>query len=82
MEVIETSCTPRTSSTHRIRAFVTAAVAASALAIPAVSTFAVTAHSAAGKGGGSVSVGRGGGVTPDSHRLASGTDKPASLRLT
>jgi len=91
MEVIETSCTPRTSSRKRVRAFVTAAVAASALSVPALSALSVTAHSAAGKGddskvivnGGSrLGSGGGGGISPDSHRLAVASVKPDSLRLT
>ncbi|HTT86431.1 MAG TPA: hypothetical protein VMF60_03590 [Acidimicrobiales bacterium] len=69
-------------------------MAASALSVPAVSALSVTAHSAAGRGGdnnvtvnsgsrlGGSRLGGGGGISPDSHRLAVESIKPNSLRLT
>jgi hypothetical protein len=83
MEVIEPSCTPRPSSRKRFATLVTALVATTTLSLPAATALSATVH-AADRGMTTHSGSRygGGGITDYSHRLALGSVRPESLRLT
>jgi len=74
MESMESAPPNRIHAGKKIKTLVIGVLTASALSIPAVSAIGVAGHDAA----------RFNPIrfSPDSHRLATGTFKPASVRLT
>jgi hypothetical protein len=88
-ESTETTGPARSPFSRKVRTLAFGALATAALSMPAVSALSVSAHGTADRGAsyGSSFGGSHGGygghvvVSSDSHRLALGSIKPASLRL-